>query len=70
MNVIERRWENEIPHHPLAVKIIRGMSKLDVDDVCNLCFGGDGDHGEDLLFLLSEWIEKNHKLLKAEVKNL
>lgn len=51
-SVVERRWAADTPHHPEAVR------DLDHHDEVDLRFGGDGDFGETLLYLLSEVLEK------------
>ena len=52
---INKRWENGIPHHPLAKSLARKLGELDwefqSDSLC-LKFGGDGDNGEALTYLL------------------
>ena len=60
-NLIEYRWEQGIEHHPRAIEILQGMAKLDTKDETDLKFGGDGDNGETLLYLMSEFLEKKEK---------
>ena len=57
MSIVEKRWEEGKPHHPRAVELLKKMAELDVDDEAGLKFGGDGDNGETLLYLLSEVLE-------------
>ena len=50
----DERWEQGIDHDPRSEKIARGVAKIDFDNGDLLClkFGGDGDNGETLMFLL------------------
>ena len=59
VSVIESRWEAGKPHHPEAVRILKGMKALDYMGEADLDLGGDGDHGETLLYLLSEFLERD-----------
>jgi transcriptional regulator with XRE-family HTH domain len=52
---IERRWEDNIPHHPEAEQIVRAIAEYLPE--LNIKFGGDGDTREDLQYALSLWIE-------------
>lgn len=64
-NVVNERWENGVPHHPVAnalESLIRDAQRhcrydLDIE------FGGDGDNGEDLLFCLSQLFEDKPEAL-------
>lgn len=67
-SVTERRWEDGTPHHPRAELLIRAMAQLDTDDVLGLKFGGDGDNGEDMIYLLSEVLEREEKAAKRKAK--
>ncbi len=52
---IEKRWETGIPHHPEAERIARLCAAIDCKfggDSLGLKFGGDGDNGEALTYLL------------------
>ena len=57
-NALERRWARGLPHHPLTIAFMELLSKHDDDDELDLKFGGDGDSGENLLFLMDEIIER------------
>lgn len=54
MSEVERRWEQGIPHDPRSEALARALAKIDAenDDRFDFRFGGDGDNGEDLLYLL------------------
>ncbi|RTK97798.1 MAG: hypothetical protein EKK64_00925 [Neisseriaceae bacterium] len=57
-----KRWEDGVPHHPLANKLARMIGEIDFkhnSDYLGLSFGGDGDNGESLCFILSEIFERN-----------
>ena len=52
---IETRWENGIEHHPKSEKLMERITKIDwLFNNDRFCWkkGGDGDNGEDLMFLL------------------
>lgn len=56
-----QRWEDGIPHRPESVELIRHLMALDFHlhgDSLALKFGGDGDNGEFLAFLLDMWFER------------
>lgn len=68
MNVVDlpidlgQRWEKGVPHHPKAQKLARLIGDIDFhhnSDSFNFNFGGDGDNGESLCFILSEIFERN-----------
>jgi len=48
------RWEKGLDHHPEARKLAREIAGLDLDNGDYFCFkfGGDGDNGEHLTYLL------------------
>jgi hypothetical protein len=52
---ITKRWENGTPHHPEAERLARETAAIDWlfggDNFC-FKFGGDGDNGETLAYLL------------------
>jgi hypothetical protein len=50
----EERWEKGVPHDPRSEQLARSIAKIDHDtgDRLGLKFGGDGDNGEHLLYLL------------------
>lgn len=52
---INYRWEHGIDHHPEAEKLAREIAAIDWlygHDSLGLKFGGDGDNGENLAYLL------------------
>jgi len=58
--VIDRRWEQGLPHHPLSKRIFEVIRRADWEsDEDYFCWksGGDGDNGECLMYLLDEFIE-------------
>lgn len=57
---INKRWEQGIPHHPEAEKIAEAIAEIDFKnggDFFCFKFGGDGDNGEHLCYLLSIYFE-------------
>ncbi len=49
------RWELGIDHDPRAVEMFEAIALIDYhenDDYCGWKSGGDGDNGEDLMYLL------------------
>lgn len=65
MDLVER-WEQGIPHHPIAEAIYKLLA--DSDRLNNHSFdwqsGGDGDNGEVLMIALSEWIDRHPEKLQ------
>ena len=54
------RWEEGIPHHPEAERIMELLKVSDwtfMDDYFCWKTGGDGDNGETLMFALSVLLE-------------
>ncbi len=64
---IEKRWEQGLPHHPKSVEVAKSIAKIDYehgDDYFCFKFGGDGDNGEHLMYLLDIHFElEEDKLL-------
>ena len=64
---IDRRWEEGTPHHPKAEELARIIGKLDFlyanDSLC-LKFGGDGDNGEMLTYILDIYFEFKDRMAK------
>lgn len=57
---INKRWEEGIDHHPKAYEIAKAIGELDYKlggDYFCFKFGGDGDNGEHLAYLLSIYFE-------------
>jgi hypothetical protein len=58
---VQRRWEEGLPHDPRSKKIARALAKIDRQQGNNYFdfrFGGDGDNGEELMYLLDIYIEE------------
>jgi hypothetical protein len=61
---INKRWLEGIEHHPKAIKIVKALCELDFqygNDALDLSFGGDGDNGEHLAYLLSIYFEEKEQ---------
>ena len=61
---INKRWEEGIDHHPKSVEIVRAVSELDfcfLGDYFCWKYGGDGDNGEMLAYLLDIYFEAKDK---------
>jgi hypothetical protein len=56
---INKRWEQGIPHHPKSIELYKFIADLDFKNGDSFCFkcGGDGDNGEDLMYLLDVYFE-------------
>lgn len=57
---IEKRWDQGMDHHPDSEQLMRAL--MEIDDKYNnssqdLQVGGDGDNGEQLMFLLDVLLE-------------
>lgn len=61
---IDSRWENGVDHHPKSEEMARKLGKIDLhfnnDQFC-FKFGGDGDNGETLMYLLDIYFEELDK---------
>lgn len=60
---VEERWERGVPHDPRSEELAYALSRIDEDNgnAWNLKFGGDGDNGEDLLYLLDVYFDEKDK---------
>jgi len=61
---IGKRWEDGVDHHPKAEELARIIGDLDylfADDSFCFKFGGDGDNGETLTYLLDIFFEFKDK---------
>lgn len=61
---IEKRWENGTPHHPKSEETAKSIAEIDYkygDDYFCFKFGGDGDNGEHLMYLLDIHFERIDK---------
>jgi hypothetical protein len=66
---IGKRWEDGTDHHPEAEQIIRDMDRIDWafnNGSTDIRTGGDGDYGEQLLYLLSIVLEARDKGLTVD----
>ena len=61
---INKRWEEGWPHHPKSVALYKKIEDLDWEfqDDC-FCWksGGDGDNGENLMYLLDIIFDEEDK---------
>lgn len=57
---VEERWEKGIPHTPRAEHLARELARIDDANgsYFDFRFGGDGDNGEVLLYLLDIYFER------------
>jgi hypothetical protein len=56
-----QRWETGVPHDPRSEEIYKSIAQIDFDlNHDGFCFksGGDGDNGEDLMYLLDEHFQR------------
>jgi hypothetical protein len=59
MNV-EERWEQGVDHDPRSEALFHAIAKIDRDlggDAFWFTWGGDGDNGEHLMYLLDIYFE-------------
>ena len=58
-----RRWEDGTPHHPRSHQLMHHMKAVDNENGGNhmdlLETGGDGDTGEDIMFLMDGFFEQS-----------
>jgi hypothetical protein len=54
-----RRWEDGMEHHSMSEKLMDHMMKVDWENGDGHCLkkGGDGDNGENLMFLMDGFFE-------------
>jgi hypothetical protein len=67
------RWENGYDHHPESIKLYKEMEDLDYKHNNDYhCFksGGDGDNGEELMYLLDMLFERRDQRKKDESSSL
>lgn len=60
MNRIDKRWEDGTPHDERSVAIYKKLAKLDFEEGNDFFYfksGGDGDNGEELMYLLDLYFE-------------
>lgn len=62
---ISERWEEGIEHDPRSIALYESIAKIDWeqgDDSMQLKSGGDGDNGENLMYLFDIHFEQqDHK---------
>ncbi len=63
MSAIEERWEAGTEHDPHSVALYRAVAEIDClnDDYFNFKCGGDGDNGEELMYILDVYFENLDK---------
>jgi len=57
---ISNRWENGVKHHPKSIELAEMIAEIDFhlcSDSFDLKFGGDGDNGENLLYILDIYFD-------------
>jgi len=57
---IQKRWELGIEHHPRSVELFEQIRRIDWENEDYFCWksGGDGDNGEELMYILDIIFEK------------
>jgi hypothetical protein len=63
---IDARWADGVEHDPRSVEIYQAIAKIDYeenDDSFGFKAGGDGDNGEQLMYLLDCYFEDQDKKL-------
>ena len=61
----DERWENGVDHHQKSVNLFKQIKKIDWKyNNDNFCWksGGDGDNGEELMYLLDMIFERKDEL--------
>jgi hypothetical protein len=61
MATVDERWERGIDHDSRSVAIAQGVAAVDEEqcqDSFGFKFGGDGDNGDTLLYLLDVYFER------------
>jgi hypothetical protein len=67
---IVQRWEEGVPHDPRSIKIANGIAEIDFNecsDSFGFKFGGDGDNGETLMYLLDVYFEREDQFVNSTV---
>lgn len=70
---INKRWETGMEHHPESEKLMAAIETLDfifMNDYFCWKTGGDGDNGEQLMYLMDIYFEARDKNGQSEVKRL
>lgn len=61
----DERWEAGTPHDPRSEELYKSIAKIDVEINDNFGYwksGGDGDNGENLMYLLDEHFQRQDEL--------
>ncbi|QOS99984.1 hypothetical protein JNUCC42_04305 [Brevibacterium sp. JNUCC-42] len=63
-----KRWELGLDHHPKSIKLYRHIDKVDFEhgDYFYWKSGGDGDNGEQLMYLMDSFFELEDKRKEQE----
>lgn len=64
-----QRWETGVAHDPRSEEIYKSVAKIDFDlNDDGFCFksGGDGDNGEELMYLLDEHFQRQDEALQHQ----
>ena len=53
------KWLKNMNHHPKSIELYKFISDLDYKHGDTFCFksGGDGDNGEQLMYLMDAYFE-------------
>ena len=69
---ITKRWEQGIRHHPKSIEIFKAIMYNDWNyggDYFCWKYGGDGDNGEHLMYLLDIYFEQKESDLRQSEMN-
>lgn len=61
---VNKRWETGMPHHHESQKLMEAIATLDLvflNDHFSWSYGGDGDNGEALMYLMDIYFEARDK---------
>jgi len=61
---VNKRWETGAEHHPESIALMEALATLDfifMDDYFCWKMGGDGDNGEQLMYLMDIYFEARDK---------
>lgn len=55
-----KRWEQGVEHHPKSVALFKFIAARDFEEGDSFCWksGGDGDNGENLMYQMDAYFEK------------
>jgi hypothetical protein len=54
----DERWEKGVAHHALSLKIESHIEKIQEKEDYGIKFGGDGELGEIILYMLDDYFEE------------